>query len=47
MAEHFESINKNGKLLDVVFTIDKTFRDGRTFPQFRFKDLIVKEKIQE
>ena len=47
MAEHFESVSKPGKYLDVVFTIDKTFHDGRTFPQFRFKDLIVKEKIQE
>lgn len=47
MAEHFESVNKNNRLLDVVFTIDKTYRDGRTFPQFRFKDLTVKEKLQE
>ena len=47
MADHFESVRNNHKLLDVVFTIDKTFRDGRTFPQFRFKDLTVKEKIQE
>lgn len=38
-GEYFDLIkSKNGKL-DIVFTIDKTVKDGRTFPQFRLKDL--------
>jgi len=38
-GEYFDLIKrKNGKL-DIVFTIDKTVKDGRTFPQFRLKDL--------
>jgi single-stranded-DNA-specific exonuclease len=34
-----------GNCIDVVYTIDKTTRDGRTFPQFKFKDIRVREKI--
>ncbi len=38
-GEYFDLIkSKNGKL-DIVFTIDKTVKDGRTFPQFRLKDI--------
>ncbi len=38
MGEYLESI-KYKSLVDLVFTIDKTTRDGRTFPQFKIKDL--------
>lgn len=31
--------------LDVVYTIDKTIRDGRIFPQFKLKDIKAKENI--
>lgn len=36
-------IDKDKNLIDIVFTIEKTVREGRTFPQFRIKDLKVKE----
>ncbi len=42
MSEYADSI-KNNSLLDIVFTIDKSVRDGRTFPQFKLKDIKVKE----
>jgi len=46
MGGYMEKI-KNKSLIDVVFTIDKIFRDGRSFPQFKIKDLKVKENNQE
>ncbi len=40
-------VNKNSKV-DIVYTIDKTVRDGRAYPQLRLKDLKINEKeIQE
>lgn len=36
-------IDKDKNLIDIVFTIEKTVREGRTFPQLRIKDLKVKE----
>jgi single-stranded-DNA-specific exonuclease len=42
-----EPLKKPKTLIDVVFTIDKSFRDGRTFPQFKIKDLKVKDNFQE
>ncbi len=47
MGSYCDIINRNGNPLDVVFTIDKTSRDGRTFPQLRLKDIAIKENIQE
>jgi single-stranded-DNA-specific exonuclease len=38
-------IGKAGYCVDVVYTIDNTTRDGRTFPQFKFKDIKIREKI--
>ncbi len=43
MGDYFELIKDNNHYLDIVYSIDKSTRDGRTFPQFRFKDLKVKE----
>ncbi len=43
MGEYCELLSGNNANLDVVYTIDKIVRDGRTFPQFRLKDLKVKE----
>ncbi len=44
MGNYCDLINKNNSVLDIVFTIDKTVRDGRVFPQFKFKDIKVKDK---
>ncbi len=48
MREHLDLlVNKNSKV-DIVYTIDKTVRDGRTYPQLRLKDLKINEnEIQE
>ncbi|MEI7810951.1 MAG: single-stranded-DNA-specific exonuclease RecJ [Ignavibacteria bacterium] len=35
-------INKDKNLVDLVFTIEQTVRDGRSFPQLRLKDIRVK-----
>ncbi|MGE5411324.1 MAG: single-stranded-DNA-specific exonuclease RecJ [Clostridiales bacterium] len=34
-------IDKDKNLVDIVFTIEKTVRDGRSFPQLRIKDMRV------
>ena len=47
MGDYCSVLGENGHTIDFVFTIDKTTRDGRTFPQFKFKDIKVKEKVQE
>jgi single-stranded-DNA-specific exonuclease len=43
MGEYYDLIKGNHHQINIVYTIDKTVRDGRTFPQLRFKDLRVKE----
>jgi hypothetical protein len=40
-------INKRGMPFDIVYTIDKSTRDGRTLPQFRLKDIKIKENYEE
>lgn len=40
-------IDKDKNLLDIVFTIEKTIRDGRTFPQLRIKDIRVRQSIDD
>ncbi|MCL5030148.1 MAG: single-stranded-DNA-specific exonuclease RecJ [Bacteroidetes bacterium] len=42
MSEFIDSIKINSNL-DIVYSIDKITRDGKTFPQFKIKDLKVKE----
>lgn len=44
LAEYFHLIKDRDTKLDIVFTIDKTVKDGRTFPQFRLKDLQTSNK---
>ncbi|MFO7444798.1 MAG: single-stranded-DNA-specific exonuclease RecJ [Ignavibacteriaceae bacterium] len=44
MGNYCNLIGTNGHMIDVVYNIDKTTRDGKTFPQFKFKDIRVKEK---
>ena len=36
-------IDKDKNLMDIVFTIEKVSREGRTFPQLRIKDIKIKE----
>ncbi|MFZ0452289.1 MAG: single-stranded-DNA-specific exonuclease RecJ [Ignavibacteriaceae bacterium] len=47
MGNYCDLINKDGSVLDVIFTIDKTVKDGRVYPQFKFKDIKVKDKNRE
>ena len=35
-------IKNNNSELDIVFSIDKTIRDGRIFPQLKLKDIKAK-----
>ncbi|RMD51494.1 MAG: single-stranded-DNA-specific exonuclease RecJ [Ignavibacteria bacterium] len=37
-----DRIDKNKNLVDIVFTIEKFVRDGRSYPQLRIKDMKVK-----
>ncbi len=37
-----DKIDKNKNLVDIVFTIEKFVRDGRSYPQIRIKDMKVK-----
>ena len=47
MGEHYKSIVRNNTDIDIVFSIDKTVRDGRTFPQFKLKDIKFKSIYEE
>jgi single-stranded-DNA-specific exonuclease len=44
MVDSLETV-RSCSSLDVVYTIDKTIRDGRIFPQFKLKDIKAKENI--
>ncbi|MCB0730120.1 MAG: single-stranded-DNA-specific exonuclease RecJ [Ignavibacteriae bacterium] len=39
-------VDKDTDLVDIVFTIEKVVREGRTYPQIRVKDIRVKELTQ-
>lgn len=43
MGEHLDSLTKNGNTVDAVFSIDKMVREGRTFPQFKIKDIKINQ----
>ena len=47
MGEFCNLLRSNNGIFDVVYSIDKTTRDGRTFPQFRLKDIKFKDNNQE
>ncbi len=47
IGEFCNMINKRGMPFDIVYTIDKSTRDGRTLPQFRLKDIKIKENYEE
>ncbi len=42
MGDKYEKIMQNNSEIDIVFSIDKTIRDSRIFPQFKLKDLKFK-----
>lgn len=44
MGQMCEDLNKPFTKADVVYTIDRTVRDGRVFPQFRIKDIKLKNE---
>ncbi len=47
MGSYCGIIGKDGQVFDIVYSIDRTVRDGRIFPQFKIKDLKVLENKQE
>lgn len=44
MGKFCEELNKPFSKADVVYSIDRTVRDGRIFPQFRIKDIKIKNE---
>ncbi len=44
LGGYIDHIDKNNNLFDIIFTIEKTVRDGRAYPQLRLKDLRIKPK---
>ncbi len=45
MREYLDLLSDKKIKVDIVYTIDKTIRDGRTYPQLRLKDLKINEKV--
>ncbi|MDX1701726.1 MAG: single-stranded-DNA-specific exonuclease RecJ, partial [Melioribacteraceae bacterium] len=43
LGKFVDEVDKDNDLVDIVFTIEKVVRDGRTFPQIRVKDIRIKE----
>lgn len=43
MGAFYELLTKARVLIDIVFTIDKSSRDGKEFPQLRLKDIKIKD----
>ena len=43
LGDFHEKIKHNNVAFNVVFSVDRSVRDGRTFPQFKIKDLKIKE----
>jgi single-stranded-DNA-specific exonuclease len=44
MGEFCKALMKENLKIDIVYTIDKTSKDGRVFPQFKLKDIRVKSE---
>lgn len=40
-----EEIDKENNLIDIVFTIEKIVKEGKTYPQLRLKDIRIKSKF--
>jgi len=43
LGAFYELLTKARVFIDIVFTIDKSSRDGKEFPQLRLKDIRIKE----
>lgn len=39
MGQHFEQLKNNNFELDIVFSLDKSIRDSRIYPQLKLKDI--------
>jgi single-stranded-DNA-specific exonuclease len=39
MGDHYEMIKQNNSELDIIFSVDKTIRDSRIFPQLKLRDI--------
>ena len=44
LGGYVDKIDKDKHVVDIVFTIEKIIKEGKTFPQLRLKDIKVKEK---
>jgi len=44
MREYLDLFQKKNTKVDIVYTIDKTVRDSRSYPQLRLKDIRPTEK---
>ncbi len=44
MGDRCGSLTKDNSQIDIVYTIDKTSKDGRVFPQFKLKDIRIKSE---
>ncbi|MGZ5192030.1 MAG: hypothetical protein ACXWCZ_13560, partial [Flavisolibacter sp.] len=42
MGDYCNSLTKDNSPIDIVYSIDKTSKDGRIFPQFKLKDIRIK-----
>jgi single-stranded-DNA-specific exonuclease len=47
MAEYYVEMTKTNCKADIVYNIDKSARNGMSFPQFRLKDIKIKENNLE
>ena len=47
MKDYYDTLVNSDGDLNIVYSIDKTVRDERTFPQFRLKDIKTKKQLQE
>jgi single-stranded-DNA-specific exonuclease len=39
LGDHYELLRQNDSELDIVFSVDKTIRDNRIYPQLKLKDI--------
>jgi single-stranded-DNA-specific exonuclease len=47
MGEYYKVLSNNHCEFDIVYNIDRSSRNGTSFPQFRIKDIKIKENQQE
>jgi single-stranded-DNA-specific exonuclease len=47
MGEYYNVLSQNHCEFDIVYNIDRSSRNGTSFPQFRIKDIKIKENQQE